>query len=140
MKPRSRLLMSLMAFGLSLGLVMTTERPAEASPVQGAGEGLCDESPFGGGTAHEFGFGGACYKCAPSATCHGTTEWGYCGTYHYNCNESSSPGNSDDEVLGHKVYRSYRYQPERCCRHGDGTSLEVPYLIAPDSARSCHDR
>lgn len=80
MRPFPRLLASSCCLATAVVLLSAGDIVAEAAPFS---VGWCDEGPFGAGTAHEFGTPGACYQCAPSGSCHLSTEWGYCGEYHY---------------------------------------------------------
>ena len=84
MKPHAKLLTSSATFLIALLLVVSGPTPAAAGV-----EGLCDESPYGKGTAHEFDppwGGGACYRPEPGSY-HMSTQWGYCQDYHTKCNE-----------------------------------------------------
>lgn len=81
MSAHKRLLASTAFLMVALGMVLSTERRAEAAAVP-ALVGWCDEGPVGGGSGHEFGdVQGGCYKCSPH-DCHSVTLEGYCHEWH----------------------------------------------------------
>ena len=61
--------------------LIVTPRSSMAEEQQAA---MCDESTYGGATAHAF-TGGACYQAAPSGSTHTAPMTGYCHQSHYQC-------------------------------------------------------